>query len=358
MKKTFFVLLTGAAFIAACGDSPEQIAKKQQAADDAASAQIEKEIGERVRAMYQPLPTSADNPENPLTPAKVRLGKILYFDTRLSKDGTQSCNTCHNLETYGVDNLAVSPGDNGGNGVRNSPTVLNSAFHATQFWDGRAKDVEEQAGMPITNPVEMAIPSEDFLVERLSGVEMYNEMFAEVYPEEETPLTFKNIAKSLAAFERTLITPSKWDDYLNGSADALTLSQKRGLKLFMDVGCVTCHMGNLLGGNMMQKFGVYGNYWEYTKSTLIDEGRFEVTQNESDKYMFKVPSLRNITETYPYFHDGSVTDLNDAVKIMAKVSLNKDLTDDEVADIVDFLGALTGEVTEEMSSMPKELVAN
>lgn len=356
MRKTFFVLLSSIALFVACGDSAEEAAKKQQAADDAASLQIENEIGDRVRAMYQPLPASADNPENPLTAAKVRLGKILYFDTRLSKDGTQSCNTCHNMDTYGVDNLAVSPGDNGGNGVRNSPTVLNSAFHTTQFWDGRAKDVEEQAGMPITNPVEMAIPSEDFLVERLSGVDMYTTMFAEVYPEEAKPLTFKNIARSLAAFERTLITPSKWDDYLSGSADALTLAEKRGLKTFIESGCVTCHTGQLLGGSMLQKFGVYENYWEYTKSTLIDEGRFEVTQNEADKYIFKVPSLRNITETHPYFHDGSVADLGEAVKIMAKVSLNKDLTDDETKDIVAFLGALRGEVTEEMSSMPVELM--
>jgi cytochrome c peroxidase len=339
----------------ACGESPEEAARKQQAADFAASMELEKEIGERVRKMYQPLATVADNPENPVTAEKVHLGKVLYFDKRLSKDGTQSCNSCHNMSTYGVDNLPVSPGDNGGNGTRNSPTVLNAAFHSSQFWDGRAKDVEEQAGMPITNPVEMAIPSEDFLVERLSGIDMYKEMFAKVYPDEAKPLTYKNIANSLAAFERTLITPAKWDDYLTGSAGALTFEQKRGLQAFLNVGCASCHMGSMLGGNMFQKFGVYGDYWEYTQSAVVDEGRFTVTKNEGDKYMFKVPSLRNVTETHPYFHDGSVAELSDAVKIMAKVNLNKDLTDAELSDIVAFLGSLKGEVTEEMSSMPAEL---
>ena len=355
MKYLSFVLISIVMLFVACGESPEELARKQQAADFAASMELEKEIGDRVRQMYQPLATSADNPENVSSPEKVHLGKVLYFDKRLSKDGTQSCNSCHNMSTYGVDNLPVSPGDNGGNGTRNSPTVLNAAFHSTQFWDGRAKDVEQQAGMPITNPVEMAIPSEAFLVERLSGIEMYKELFAKVYPDEEKPLTYENIAKSIAAFERTLITPAKWDDYLTGSAGALTLEQRRGLKSFLDAGCVSCHVGSLLGGNMFQKFGVYGNYWEYTKSAVIDEGRFAETKNEGDKYMFKVPSLRNITETHPYFHDGSVADLGEAVKIMAKVNLNKDLTDGEVSDIVAFLGSLTGEVTEEMSSMPTEL---
>jgi len=354
MKYLFFVF-TIVVLLVACGESPKQAANKQQAADYAASMEIEKEIGERVRKMYQPLATSSENPENILSPEKVHLGKVLYFDKRLSKDGTQSCNSCHNMNTYGVDNLPVSPGDNGGNGTRNSPTVLNAVFHTTQFWDGRAKDVEEQAGMPITNPVEMAIPSEDFLVERLSGIELYNEIFPKAFPEEDKPLTYKNITKAIAAFERTLITPSKFDDYLTGSTGALTLEQKKGLKTFLDVGCISCHMGSTFGGNMFQKFGVYGDYWEYTKSTVVDDGRFEVTQNEADKYMFKVPSLRNITETHPYFHDGSVADLREAVKIMAKVNLNKDLTDVQVSDIVAFLGSLTGEVTEEMSSVPVEL---
>jgi cytochrome c peroxidase len=356
MKYLPLFLFSGVLFLASCGESEEEKQAKLQAAQQAVAMGIEKEIGERVRQMYKPLAASADNPDNPVTAEKVHLGKILYFDKRLSKDGTQSCNSCHNMSTFGVDQLATSPGDAGENGNRNSPTVLNAAFHTTQFWDGRAKDVEEQAGMPITNPVEMAIPSEAFLVERLGSIDLYKELFPKAFPDEKKALTYKNIAKAIAAYERTLITPAKFDDYLAGSVDALTLEQKKGLQSFLDVGCASCHMGSLLGGNMFQKFGVYGDYWEYTKSTRIDEGRFEVTKNEGDKYMFKVPSLRNIAETHPYFHDGSVAGLGEAVKIMAKINLNKDLTESEVSNIVAFLGSLTGEVTEEMSSMPVELV--
>lgn len=357
MMKKSLIFLSSVFLFSACGDKPttDDKPKANSVADYAASMELEKEIGERVRKMYKPLELIAENPDNPVTDEKVHLGKVLYFDKRLSKDGTQSCNSCHNLETFGVDQLATSPGDAGENGNRNSPTVLNAAFHTTQFWDGRAKDVEEQAGMPITNPVEMAIPSEEFLVERLSGIELYNDLFPKAFPEDESALTYENIEKAIAAFERTLVTRSKFDDYLEGSAGALTLQEKKGLKTFLDVGCATCHMGSLLGGNMFQKFGVYGNYWDLTGSATIDEGRFEVTKNEADKYMFKVPSLRNVAETYPYFHDGSVADLGEAIKIMAKTNLNKDLTEEEVGDLVAFMGSLTGEVTSEMSSMPAEL---
>lgn len=305
------------------------------------------ELQERAKTLFGELPEIADNPENPITEEKVILGKQLYFDVRLSKDNTQSCNTCHNLNTFGVDNLPTSPGNDGKNGTRNSPTVLNAALHASQFWDGRNKDVEEQAGGPILNPVEMAMPSEEFVIERLSGIEEYKELFAKAFPQEEQPITYKNLQKAIGAFERKLITPSKFDDYLAGNDEALNEQEKRGLETFMTTGCITCHSGNALGGQLIQKFGLFGNYWELTKSDRIDEGRFEVTQNEADKYFFKSPSLRNIEKTYPYFHDGSVKDLNEAVKIMAKLQLNKELTDEETNDIVAFLNTLTGDVPQE-----------
>jgi len=206
--------------------------------------EFEAQIGKRARAIFQPLALETDNPENPITNAKVKLGKILYFDKRLSKDQTQSCNSCHDLNAYGCDNQATSDGDAGEFGTRNSPTVLNAALHTSQFWDGRAKNVEEQAGMPILNPVEMAIPSKQFLIDRLAQVELYQKMFKEAFPDEPNPLTYSNIQNAIGAFERTLITPSKFDDYLKGNVNAITVEEKKGLKTFIDAGCTTCHMGS------------------------------------------------------------------------------------------------------------------
>ena len=310
------------------------------------------DLAEKAQPIFGTLPAVATKVENPITPEKVALGKQLYFDVRLSKDNKISCNTCHNLATSGVDNKPVSPGNNEGTfGSRNSPTVLNAALHIAQFWDGRAKDVEEQAGGPILNPVEMAIPSEQFLEERLAQIPEYQTAFAAAYPNEENPIVYSNIQKAIAAFERKLITPAPFDAYLAGDSTALTEAQKAGLDKFMTVGCIACHSGNLLGGNMYQKFGTFGNYWDLTKSDPIDMGRFEVTKNEADKYMFKVPSLRNVAGTAPYFHDGSVANLNDAVKIMAKLQLNKELTDEEAQSIVSFLESLTGKVPADLQHM-------
>ncbi|MFD1294123.1 cytochrome-c peroxidase [Lutibacter holmesii] len=295
-------------------------------------------------SLFGKLPEVAENPENPITKAKVELGKKLYFDNRLSKDNTQSCNTCHNIETYGVDNLSTSPGNDGGFGTRNSPTVFNAALHMSQFWDGREPDVEAQAGGPILNPVEMAMPSEKIVEERLSKIEEYNTLFTQVFPNDDSPISYKNIQNAIGAYERTLITPSRFDDFIAGDANALTEIEQEGLQLFISTGCVACHSGNVLGGNIYQKFGLYDDYWKHTKSKTIDEGKFEVTKNESDKYVFKSPSLRNIEKTYPYFHDGSVNDLKEAVTIMAKVQLNKELTDENVNALVAFLNSLTGEL--------------
>lgn len=343
--------------IISCGEkkAPKQNVMEKQMAAQKASAELEAQIGERVRSTFQPLATLADNPDNVVTDAKVKLGKILYYDNRLSKDQTQSCNTCHDLNTFGVDNKPTSPGDDGGFGKENSPTVLNAALHTTQFWDGRAKDVEEQAGMPILNPVEMNIPSEQFLVDRLSKVDMYKTLFKESFPEEAKPLSYMNIQKAIAAFERTLLTPSKFDEYLKGNANALSVDEKKGLKTFMEVGCTTCHMGSLLGGNIFQKFGVYGDYWELTGSKHISEGKAAVSGNEAEKYMFKVPSLRNVAETYPYFHDGSVASLEEATKIIAKLNLNVDLTEEQIKDLVIFMKALSADVPDDVKQVPAEI---
>lgn len=275
---------------------------------------------------------------------KAKLGKMLYFDTRLSKDGNISCNSCHNLDTYGVDNLPTSPGDEHKFGSRNSPTVFYASLHAKQFWDGRAKDVEEQAGMPILNPVEHNIPSEAFLIERLKKIPEYQQLFKRVYPNDADPISYANLTKAIGAFERNLNPISRFDKWLDGDDSQLNDNEKAGLISFISNGCVACHGGIAVGGQMLQKFGVYGNYWELTQSKTIDNGLYDITKNESDKYVFKAPSLRNIEKTGPYFHDGSVDDLAQAVKIMGKLQNNKDLSNQQVEDIVAFLQSLTADV--------------
>lgn len=306
------------------------------------------ELQTKAKTIFGTLPLIAESSTNPVTPEKVLLGKTLYFDNILSLHKTQSCNSCHNLNTYGVDNLPTSPGDGKGTaGTRNSPTTLNAALHFAQFWDGREPDVEAQAGGPILNKVEMGMPEEKVVIERLVKEQKYKELFAKAFPDQKDPVNYDNLKKAIGAFERKLITPSRFDKYLEGDDSAFNDNEKNGLKLFIDKGCTTCHSGNVLGGNIYQKFGLFGNYWDYTKSKKIDKGRIEVTKNEADLYVFKAPSLRNIEKTGPYFHDGSITDLRQAVKIMAKLQLNQDLTKNEIDSIISFLNSLTGEVPAE-----------
>ena len=346
MKK---ILIIGFATISLM--SCNETAKNDDSSNDLAEVKLENKyegLKEKAKGFFGELPLIAENPENKITELKVALGKKLYYDNRLSKDNTQSCNTCHNLDTYGVDNGAFSKGNDGEFGGRNSPTTLNAALHISQFWDGREPDVEAQSGGPVLNPVEMAMPSEAAVVERLSGIEEYKTMFAETFPESIEAITYDNMKKAIGAFERKLITPSKFDSYLAGDETAMTDAEKEGLKTYIDVGCTTCHAGNVLGGNMYQKFGLFGNYWDLTKSEKIDNGKFDLTQNEADKYIFKVPSLRNIEKTYPYFHDGSVADLSESIKIMGKTQLNKDLTDEQISSIQTFLKTLNGEVSADL----------
>ncbi len=292
------------------------------------------------KSAFAPLPKSAPNPANPTSPAKVALGKKLYFDTRLSKAQDISCNSCHNLDTFGVDNEPTSPGHKGQRGGRNSPTVLNAALHIAQFWDGRAKDVEAQAIGPILNPIEMAMDSEQAVLERLGADPKTVAAFKEAFPAESTPLTYVNIGNAIGAFERTLLTPSRFDDFLNGDEHALTPEEKAGGKLFVQTGCTACHMGATVGGAMYQKLGLVKDY------PTADQGRYEVTKQEADKKVFKVPSLRNVTKTGPYFHDGSVSTLEAAVSQMGEYQLGKKLSNQEVSSIISFLGTLTGKPKE------------
>lgn len=322
-------------------------APAQQQKETTTTATAAPDLWEQANLRFKPLPMEAPNPDNPATAAKVELGKALYYDTRLSKNEDISCNSCHDLATFGVDNEPTSDGDAGQNGDRNSPTVLNAALHLSQFWDGRATDVEEQAGMPILNPVEMAIPSEEFLVDRLASTEDYPAFFAAAFPDEAEPLTYRNIQHALGAFERTLLTPSRFDAYLAGDHEALTGQELAGLEKFIQLGCSTCHNGVNIGAYTFQKFGLFGEYWEHTGSEKVDDGRFAVTGNAADKFVFRVASLRNVEKTAPYFHDGSVDTLEEAIRIMVKLQLAMDLSDEEIDDLAAFLRSLTGEVPTE-----------
>ncbi|CAI9084887.1 cytochrome-c peroxidase [Candidatus Methylacidiphilum fumarolicum] len=292
---------------------------------------------DKVKPIFGILPKVADNPANPVTPEKVNLGRYLFFEPRLSKSAKISCNSCHSLANSGVDGLPTSIGHKWQIGPRNAPTVLNAALQFTQFWDGRAKDVEEQAMGPMLNPKEMA-STKELVVQRLKSIPQYEEMFHKAFPEDTDPITFENAAKAIAAFERTLLTLSRFDRYMDGDLSALSPEEKEGLKTFIQTGCITCHNGTDIGGGMFQKFGlVHKVEW------LQDLGRFEVTKNPADKYVFKVPSLRNVTKTAPYFNNGRVWSLEEAVKTMGYVQLGKNLSDEEVKKIVSFLGSLAAE---------------
>lgn len=315
----------------------------------------DKELLETAQAIFTPLPKQANNKDNIITKEKVELGKSLFFETRLSKGNTISCNSCHNIANYGVDNLPTSQGHKGVFGLRNAPSVFNSALNESQFWDGRAKDVEEQAKGPIFNPIEMAMPHENVVLDTIESIPQYKKMFKKAFPNDKNPVSIHNLQLAIGAFERyALLTPSKFDEFLKGNTDALNQQEKIGLNLFINKGCISCHQGINIGGSQFQKFGLANEpYWEYTKSKRHDKGIFEITKNKDDEYYFKVPSLRNVERTYPYFHDGSVWKLKDAIKIMGKTQLDIDLTDTEIKDIETFLNTLTGQISDNVRTLPQ-----
>jgi len=311
---------------------------------------------DRVKPLFSPLPAVAENPDNPITEEKVALGRTLYYDARLSKNHDLSCNSCHDLAQFGVDvrekdgkRLATSLGHRDQVGDRNSPTVYNAGFHVAQFWDGRAGTLEDQAKGPVLNPVEMAMPSEAAVVAVLESIPGYVEAFKAAFPGEAAPVTFDNMAKAIGAFERKLQTPSRVDEFLGGKMTALSKEELHGFELFLDVGCVTCHNGSAFGGTQFQKLGSVKTW-----PGLKEEGRFKVTQAAADKHVFKVSSLRNITKTGPYLHDGSIDDLGKVVAMMAEHQTARGtISQSEVASIVAFLGALEGAVPAEYIAKPE-----
>lgn len=302
---------------------------------------------------WHPLPDQAPSPNNnPTTTAKVKLGQMLFHDTRLSSTGTISCASCHNVMLGGEDNRTVAMGVNGQTGGRSAPTVWNAAFNVQQFWDGRAANLEEQAAGPVTNPIEMGMKKWKYVINRLQKIEGYKTAFAAVFGEDS--ISKVNVTKAIAAYERTLITPnSAYDKYVKGDKNALSAEQIRGMNSFASIGCVSCHVSPVFaGGESLRKFPVYKNgYFEAQYHFKKDKGRAEVTGDKSDKHLWKVPTLRNIALTAPYFHNGAVKTLDKAVKVMAKLQLNKDLSTQEVEDIVAFLKALSGEFPQQQMPM-------
>jgi cytochrome c peroxidase len=310
-------------------------------------AKAETEVNRAMLGMFQPIMEAAENPANPLSDAKVDLGRMLYYDTRLSKNRTVSCNSCHDLASFGDDGLATSKGIDAQLGGRSAPTVYNAAIHIAQFWDGRAADVEAQAVGPILNPIEMGMPDEAYVLRVLKSIPGYVEAFAKAFPEDPESVTYANVGKAIGAFERKLMTPSKFDDFLKGDEKALTDAEKHGLNLFVTTGCTVCHNGMGVGGHLYQKLGLVKEW------PTKDLGRFAATKNEADKYFFKVPSLRNITETAPYLHDGSIASLEEMVAKMAEYQLGRTISAEDTKAIVAFLGSLQGRVDENYIKKPE-----
>lgn len=324
-----------------------------QTLTNGAQAQSDKDIKEALSALQalpKKVPTPADNPQ---TPVKVELGKALYFDPRLSKDGTISCNSCHNVMSGGDDGRPVGVGIMGQRGGRGSPTVWNSAFNTVQFWDGRAASLEDQAKGPLTNPIEMGMESHDAVMARVKKIPGYGEMFKKAFPKDKEPVSIDNLARAIASFERTLVTPdSAFDLYKNGNKKALSPAAIRGMVLVHQVGCTSCHGGgNLNGEGFKMGEGNYqpfpqvpGSAYDKQYDLLSDKGRYEVTKKDEDKNLWRVPTWRNVALTAPYFHNGKVKTLDEAVRVMAKTQLDMELKDDQVSDVVAFLNSLTGKL--------------
>ncbi|HUI93498.1 MAG TPA: cytochrome c peroxidase [Chitinivibrionales bacterium] len=298
------------------------------------------------------LPAVMASPKNDVTPEKTFLGRILFFETRISKDGTASCSRCHLFGLYGTDGLPLAIGNSCKVNPRNAPTVFNAAAQISAHWVGNRTDVEDQAKQALVGPVSLGMPSYDSAMKVLKSIPGYPPLFRAAFPKSADPVTPENFALAIGAFERTLVTPGPLDTFENGDASALSAAQKTGMNVFIVAGCSNCHNGPYLGGQEYKKFGIKEPYWISTKSATKDLGRFIVTGDESDKYVFKVPVLRNIAMTAPYFHDGSVASLDTAVRIMARVQLDKELSEMQVSDVMAFFNALTGTIPDSCLRVP------
>ena len=302
------------------------------------AAEQPREISPRMLRRFKALePVIADGAGAP-SASQIALGRRLFSEPRLSADGTVACSSCHDLSHYGADGAPTSTGIRGARGSRNAPTVFNAAGHFAEFWDGRAKSIEEQAKGPMLNPIEMGMPSGEAVVAVLKKSPDYVAAFRSAFPGDPEPLTFDNVGRAIGAFERQLTTPGRWDLYLAGDRDALSAQEKGGLRTFLNVGCMVCHTGAYVGGASFERVGAVEPW-----PNQADPGRWAVTHQEQDRMMFKVPSLRNVEKTAPYFHDASAETLEDAVRKMGTHQLGIELSPAEVTSIAAWLRALTGE---------------
>ncbi len=318
---------------------------------------------DRAKALFKPLPDSSALENTALTPERVALGKALFYETRVSSDGRQGCVSCHNPAYHGGDSLPLSMGIHGKVLPRNAPTVFNTSLLVAQHYGGNRASVEEQAVKALTSPVAYGNATYEQAEKKLVQLG-YQPWFDKAFPGQAKSVSVQNWGIAIGAFERTLLTPAPFDSYLKGNHQALSAQAKQGLKTFIETGCAGCHSGVTVGGQSFQKFGITQDYWLVTGSTEkeafkgYDKGRFQDTKNEADAFMFKVPQLRNVAMTPPYFHDGTAATLPQAVRIMAQLQLGKQLSDTQVADIVSFLESLTGEVPADFAKAPALPVAS
>lgn len=331
--------------VAACGDDgPGESGSGDQFGNGEQTVEVDRA---RLGA-FSPLPAVMEPTSYTLTDELVDLGRMLYYEHRISISQEMSCNTCHLLDQYGVDGVQFSLGHEGIPVGRNSPTVYNAALHIAQFWDGRSPDVEDQAKGPILAGGEMGMPNPDYVIQVLRTIPGYVALFESIFADDADPLNYDNVAQAIGAFERKLVTPDRFDDFLNGDDNALTNREKAGLNLFLELGCASCHNGPALGGGMYSRIGLVKEY-----PGVTDLGRYEVTGRDADKFAFKVPSLRNILETGPYLHDGSIETIEEMISVMAEYQLGRVLTDAQIADMVAFFGALTGDLPMDYIAKPE-----
>lgn len=311
-----------------------------------ATGQLPASISPAILSLFDILPPEAPPLTYQLSDALINLGRVLYYEPRLSVNQTQSCNTCHPLDRYGMDSLPLSIGHNGAPVKRNAPTVYNAALHIAQFWDGRSPTVEEQAKGPILSSGEMGMLDAAAVETTLRAIPGYGALFAAAFPGDPNPITFDHVAQAIGAFERRLMTPSRFDRFLAGDYGQFTEQEQRGFATFADLGCPNCHVGVTVGGLQFKKLGEKEPY------PIEDVGRFALTNLEVDRFVFKVPSLRNVARTAPYLHNGSIQTLEEMVALMARYQLGKQVTAEQITDVVAFLNTLTGEIPKDYIAPP------